>query len=179
MPRNTSILPDGRVSLRKYASMSGHALSSVQAAIKSGRITRDSDGFIDPERADMEWAANTDNSRKLTPKTKNKRPECNPESIPEPEIPVGDLNYNEERAKREHWAAKRERLDYELEAGLLVRASEIEEEWVKISQTVRTKLLALPTKARLRLPHLVNEDVTTLDALVRECLEELCERSKA
>lgn len=47
------------ISMRAYARLRGVAHSAVQKAIRSGRITREPDGSIDPKRADAEWAANT------------------------------------------------------------------------------------------------------------------------
>ena len=47
------------VSQRAFARLRGVAMSAVQKAIASKRITPNADGTIDPERADQEWARNT------------------------------------------------------------------------------------------------------------------------
>ena len=47
------------VSQRAYARMRGVAMSAVQKAIKTKRITPNEDGTIDPERANQEWLRNT------------------------------------------------------------------------------------------------------------------------
>lgn len=51
-----------RLSLRAYARRRRTSPSTVHAAIVAGRITRDPDGLIDPERADREWLENTDSA---------------------------------------------------------------------------------------------------------------------
>ena len=47
------------VSQRAYARLRGVAMSAVQKAIASKRITPNPDGSIDPERANQEWERNT------------------------------------------------------------------------------------------------------------------------
>ena len=48
------------LSQRAYARHRGVTHRAVQKAIKAGRITTNSDGTIDPARADAQWTANTD-----------------------------------------------------------------------------------------------------------------------
>jgi len=48
------------ISIRAYARHRGVSHTAVRKAITSGRITTEPDGTIDPEKADMEWAAQTD-----------------------------------------------------------------------------------------------------------------------
>ena len=47
------------ISQRAYARLRGVALSAVQKAIKTKRITPNADGTLDPERANQEWERNT------------------------------------------------------------------------------------------------------------------------
>jgi hypothetical protein len=54
------------ISIRAYARHRGVTDTAVHKAIRSGRITPQSDGTIDPARADQEWARNTDSPRKGT-----------------------------------------------------------------------------------------------------------------
>ena len=46
-------------SIRAYARHRGCDEKSVRNAIKAGRITKESDGTIDPDKADAQWEANT------------------------------------------------------------------------------------------------------------------------
>lgn len=52
------------LSIRAYARHRGVSHVAVKKAIDSGRIGIESDGTIDPDRADREWAQNTASSRK-------------------------------------------------------------------------------------------------------------------
>ena len=55
------------LSIRAYARHRGVSHVAVKKAIDSGRITPESDGTIEPNRADLEWAQNTVSTRKPTP----------------------------------------------------------------------------------------------------------------
>lgn len=48
------------ISIRAYARRRGVSHTAVQKAIRAGRITPLADGTIDPEKADRQWAAQTD-----------------------------------------------------------------------------------------------------------------------
>ncbi|MGH8567422.1 MAG: elements of external origin [Gammaproteobacteria bacterium] len=48
------------ISIRAYARARGVSDAAVRKAIKSGRITPEPDGTIEPGRADREWRRNTD-----------------------------------------------------------------------------------------------------------------------
>ena len=51
------------LSIRAYARHRGVSHVAVKKAIDSGRITPESDGTLDPQRADIEWARNTEAPR--------------------------------------------------------------------------------------------------------------------
>ena len=55
------------LSIRAYARHRGVSHVAVKKAIDTGRIHQLSDGTIDPDRADQEWAKNTLTSSKKTP----------------------------------------------------------------------------------------------------------------
>ncbi len=55
------------MSRRQYASHRGVSHTAVAKAIKTGRISLEADGSIDPERADADWAAQTDPSKQRGP----------------------------------------------------------------------------------------------------------------
>ena len=54
------------ISIRAYARHRGVTDTAVHKAIRAGRITPESDGTIDADRADAQWASNTDTPRKGT-----------------------------------------------------------------------------------------------------------------
>ena len=54
------------ISIRAYARHRGVTDTAVHKAIRAGRVTPEADGTIDPDRADREWARNTDTQKKGT-----------------------------------------------------------------------------------------------------------------
>lgn len=54
------------LSIRAYARHRGVSHVAVKKAIDSGRITPEADGTLDPQRADAEWAKNTEAPRSGT-----------------------------------------------------------------------------------------------------------------
>lgn len=57
------------ISIRAYARHRGVTDTAVHKAIRAGRITPEADGSIDTDRADREWARNSD-----VPKTGTRKP---------------------------------------------------------------------------------------------------------
>lgn len=147
---------------RKAKGFTGTRLSAVQKAIRDGRLvdclmrvgpdTR----IADPEAADREWAANTDQTRRSAPSAGD-----DPESE---EVVTSGFAY---------WKAKKMELDYRKAAGELVDAAEMQAEITDAFSTVRTKLMGVPSKVKQRHPELPLAVLATIDAAVREALEEL------
>jgi hypothetical protein len=54
------------LSIRAYARHRGVSDTAVHKAIRTGRITPEADGTIDPQRADRDWAKNSDSPREGT-----------------------------------------------------------------------------------------------------------------
>ena len=54
------------ISIRAYARHRGVTDTAVHKAIRAGRVTPEADGTIDADRADREWARNTDTPKKGT-----------------------------------------------------------------------------------------------------------------
>jgi len=54
------------ISIRAYARHRGVTDTAVHKAIRTGRVTPEADGTIDADRADQEWARNTDTPKKGT-----------------------------------------------------------------------------------------------------------------
>lgn len=140
------------LSLRAYAKHRGVTLKAVQEAIEYGRIQK-TDGKIDPTTADKEW------QEKTNPAMARGKTEV--------------LDYHRSRAIREAYEAQLAKLEYEEKTGKLVNAEETRMAWLKIITTAKTKLLAIPSKARASLPHLTLSDIATLEELVRQTLEDL------
>ena len=73
------------ISQRAYARLRGVALSAVQKAIATKRITLNADGTLDPERANQEWERNTFAGKTLHQAT---RPQVVPLSAPPHRVAV-------------------------------------------------------------------------------------------
>ena len=148
------------LSLRGYARHRGVTLQAVQKAIQSGRIgtVKDSKGKpkIDPETADRLWNQNTSEAMQRDPKTAD-----------------AGTSYANARAIRENYLARLAKLDYEAKAGKLLDADKIKTEWTAIISTAKSKILSVPSKAKAALPHLTLNDISTIEELIREALEEI------
>ena len=82
-------------------------------------------------------------------------------------------DYNISRARSEFEKANLLELDRKQKEGLLLPRDQVERAAANVATIVRTKLLAVPTRARQRIPHLALDEVAILDELQREALEEL------
>jgi len=168
------------MSLRGYARHRGCSLKAVQKAIAAGRITKTPDGKIDSDVADQQWAANTDSAAanrdyaKGAGRAQRSRTSPSTEGAPPAADPnASAVNYAQARAVREAYTARLARLKFEEESGRLVPVDELERRLTNVISTSRTKVLAVPSKVRSRLPHLTNRDIAVIDELIREALEEL------
>lgn len=97
-----------------------------------------------------------------------------PQSVPrngDAEIP----DYNESRARAEFEKANLLELERRQKEGLLMPADQVEKAWTKAVTIAKTKLLAVPTRMRQRIPHLTLEEIAICEELIRESLQELSE----
>lgn len=187
------------ISLRAYAKRRGVSAMAVSKAISSGRlrasVVRDERGqpkIADPDLADREWDAGTDHSRAPgyvkerasaraagvpppgpipapLPASAPRVPPAPGEAIQEPE----NLSLSLESAREKFWKAQTAEADYRERIGELVDAKEMAALIADAFTRTKTRLLAVPTRARQLLPQLGAPDVAVLDSIVREALEEL------
>jgi hypothetical protein len=144
------------LSQRAYARHRGVTHRAVQKAIKAGRITRNSDGTIDPATADAQWKANTDPAGPTANGTQRV-----PVSVSQPQvIPVaprtpggnGDASsppaggYLASRAVREAYRARREKLAFERDSGALVPIEDVRATAFATGRRIREHLLTLPDR---------------------------------
>jgi hypothetical protein len=91
-------------------------------------------------------------------------------------LSTGDLpDYNESRARSEFEKANLLELERKTKEGELLRRDEVERSWAEAVTIAKTKLLAVPTRARQRIPHLTLDEIEVLTQLVRESLEEIAD----
>jgi hypothetical protein len=79
----------------------------------------------------------------------------------------------ESRARVEFLKAELLEMDRREKEGALVRADEVRRQWTEVTGIIRTKVLAVPSKAKQRIPDLPQGAVGILEDIVREVLEEL------
>jgi hypothetical protein len=116
------------LSQRAYARHRGMALSAVQKAISSGRISTLPDGRIDSDVADGEWEANT-----------NARPARRQQD--DDQDAFGAAQYSKARAVREHYQARLAKLEYEEKVGNLVSKDEVKIAQFNIDRQRRDAML--------------------------------------
>ncbi len=140
--------------------------------------------------ADKEWEANTDAGMQLralgltTPPATlaaamakaRPHPDPHPPTIDSPpaeegEVPV--LDFQAARTRKEVALADMAELKFKEAAGELIPARDVERQLAGYLVNCKTRLLALTSRAKQALPHLVTADLEAIDALVREALEEL------
>jgi hypothetical protein len=143
------------MSLRAYARHRSVAPSAVVKAVQAGRIEKEPDGTIDPEKADAMWESRT-------------RTDVDPK-------PTGGPDYHQARAVKETYAAKLAKLEYEIKTGRLLNKDEVDVCFFNRARELRDRIQMIPRRIAARLaaetdPRTV-EDV--LDTEIREALVDL------
>jgi len=162
------------LSLRAYSKRRRVSVEAVSKAISSGRL-RQSVVWVNKRPkianaalADQEWAANTDLA-KAPGAVKEREAASGPsDQVPRPMSQLTAASVREKLLR-----VQKLEFDYLVASGEFVNAKEVEARMTEIFARCRTKLLGLPTRAKGALPHLALTDVATLEALVREALEDL------
>lgn len=181
----------GLMTVRAYARHRGISHTAVQAAIRKQRLSASlqREGkkvWIDAAVADQEWAANTDLTKAPTAvKERAAAREEEPAAADAPELdgtlPLeggtleGVLTLSQVAIAEKYWSAKRKELEYQARAQELVPAKDVSDRLTGIFTRCRTKLLGIPAKLKTALPQLSHQEVSLIDGLVREALEELAD----
>jgi phage terminase Nu1 subunit (DNA packaging protein) len=103
------------------------------------------------------------------------RPKPAQQSLAAPE--PGDIvpDYNESRARTEYLKAELLELERKEKEGLLVRSADVQAKWVEVITISRTKVMGVVSKVKQRVPDLTQDQISILEDIVREALEELAE----
>jgi hypothetical protein len=148
---------------RKAAGLAGGTLKAVQVAMTSGRLskslTKDRKQIRSAELADAEWDATTHVDR---------IPLSGPTAAG---TPPPDLQ--ESRARREAAEAALAEIELAEKRSELLPAADVETRLVNVIAGCKTKLLGVPARARQRDPSLSPDQITLLEELLREALEDL------
>lgn len=156
------------ISIRECSRRLGVSDTAVHKAIKSGRITvadrnpKNNRPLVDFDTVLKAWRANTDagmqrtggGSGHVNPKSKVALASApppvadgeSPEEGGDPELPDGVPNLNASKAVKEHFLAKRAKLEYEREAGLQVYRSEVNTEAFNLGRQLRDSIMAVPDR---------------------------------
>jgi len=169
------------VSQREYARRRGVAHTTVQRAIRDGRISS-VDGKIDPAIADREWEQNTDPSKprnSVIGAPTRRRPADGPEIPMELDGGNGDgrarggsTGYSRARAAREAAKAQLAKLDLDERLGILVRTDEVKLAAFSAARTARDKLLGIP--ARIAPVLAAAEGADEIERLLLDEIEDVC-----
>lgn len=139
---------------------------------------------FDDEVLISEYLANVGQEQKASVQPHRARPELPGTG---PELPQNQENwandgeipdYTVSRARAEYEKANLLELDRRKKEGELLTRVEVEKAWSDAINASKTKLLALPTMAKQRIPHLDLEEIEVLTELVREALEALADESE-
>lgn len=150
------------LTIPKFAKSRGVSTYTIQRAVQDGRISTiespDGRKLIDPEKADVEWEANTDPKRRGSLRKKKARgpdpsdDEKADETIEslakeDQELREGKTPpFAASRALREAYAAKLARLEYEERSNALVDAEKVQKEAMKAGRIVRDAILNVPAR---------------------------------
>jgi pyruvate/2-oxoglutarate dehydrogenase complex dihydrolipoamide acyltransferase (E2) component len=122
------------LSLRAYAKHRGVSLAAVQKAIHSGRITPNTDGLIDSDRADAEWNAKT------RPGQQQAKAAAAVPRDPS-EAPAAGLDYFRARAIRESYLARLAKIEFEERIAKVVDRDEVQVAAFTRGRVVRDNML--------------------------------------
>ncbi len=145
------------LSIRAYARRRGVSQAAVQKAIRSERISTLADGSIDPEMADRQWAANTDQAKPRNSVSGEPRRRRDPEG---PSLPAGSIapgsapttgGYVQARGVREGYVAALARLEYLERVGEHVKRAEVRSALFTVYRFLRDRLQAMPDQLDSRL----------------------------
>lgn len=164
--------------IREYARHRGVSHVAVMKAIKTGRITLEPDGSIDPAKADAQWNRNTDpglQRGKAAPAPT--APASQPKAANSTTDPGGVPNYQLSRAVRETFRAKNERIDYEERMKTLVKSADVLKVAFETGRRVRDLMQVIPSRVSVVLSGETNPLTIEriLDEEIRYALEELAE----
>jgi hypothetical protein len=153
--------------IREYGRHRNVSHVAVLKALRTGRIRQNTDGLIDAEKADRQWAANTHPARKA--------PHAMPAAF------TDDQGFARARTVREHYEALNAKLDYEKRSAELVSAAEVKLAEITVLQEFKRAMLAIPERVAAQVAGEKGEGqvYAILSATIREALSEFADRCEA
>ncbi len=135
---------------REYAKHRGVSEAAVRKAINNGRISKNKNGKIDPQKADSEWNKNTDPAQvKIT--TPTEKPDYSQNSASNN---LSGPSYQQSRAIKEAYSAKLLRLQFEKESKKLIAVDDVKVAAFNVARMTRDRILNIPDRV---IPQLVGK----------------------
>ena len=167
------------ISIRAYARHRGVTDTAVHKAIRAGRVTPEADGTIDPDRADREWARNTDTPKKGTQQRADSVTVRESAGEQTAALPSGGTSLLQARTVNEVVKAQTNKVRLARLKGELVDRPQAIAHVFKLARSERDAWLNWPARVSAQMaaklgidPHPMH---VALEAAVREHLQELGE----
>ena len=173
------------LSIRAYARHRGVSHVAVKKAIDTGRISQETDGTIDPDRADRAWEQNTASPRKPSPAPKVLAVPKSPRSVAQepaaeattPTLSTGGTSLLQARTVNEVVKAQTNKVRLARLKGDLVDRSQAIAHVFRLARTERDAWLNWPARITAQMAAKLDVDAhalhVALEAAVREHLQEL------
>lgn len=170
------------ISIRAYGRYRGVSDAAVRKAIKSGRISKEPDGTIDPDKADAQWGKNTDVAQQREPKRKavsSAAIDAVHDTLQEQGVSTGGATYMQARAANEVLKAQTNRLRLQqLKKELVDRSSALAHVF-KLARAERDAWISWPARISSQMAAELGVDAhtmhVTLESYVRQHLSELAD----
>ena len=173
------------LSIRAYARHRGVSHVAVKKAIDSGRITPEADGTLDPQRADAEWAKNTEvpragtRARPVRAAVPQETAASGPAGDTHTALPTGGASLLQARTVNEVVKAQTNKVRLARLKGELVDRSQAVAHVFKLARAERDAWLNWPARISAQMAAKLEVDAHALhvaiEAAVREHLMELGE----
>ncbi len=168
------------ISIRAYARHRGVTDTAVHKAIRAGRITPETDGTIDPDKADAEWARNSESAK---PGTRAKAAKVRVAEDVAPNLatglPASGTTFVQARTVNEVVKAQTNKVRLARLKGELVDRNQAIAHVFRLARTERDAWLNWPARISAQMAARLGVDAHTLhvalEATVREHLAELGE----
>ncbi len=168
------------MSIRAYARHRGVTHPAVLKALATGRIHKSTDGRIDSDVADREWAQNTNEAKPRNSVSGEPRRRRVPDEPSRPTLGVthGGMTgiaggYAASRAVRESFEARLRQLDYEVRKGKYVETEHVKTVVFNWQRRCRDLLLAIPDRVAASVA--AGKDEATCRRILAEEIDRVCE----
>jgi len=166
------------LSIRAYARHRGVSDTAVHKAIRAGRITPEADGTIDPDRADRDWAKNSEVPRAGTTRRAETVAVREPSSeAAAPPFHAGGTSLLQARTVNEVVKAQTNKVRLAQLKGDLVDRAQATAQVFKLARAERDAWLNWPARVSAQMASQLGIDAhalhVALEAAVREHLQEL------